>query len=334
MQKLKILISDSEAGFGAMKYIFRGWTNAFRESGHDVRLWNSDLTEWQAFDPDIYVGSTDVQQELPSKRKRENTKIVLQVNPWCKEKIIVNGPLINEKKKARKWALSLKPDVVFGWCLQDDIDKYWYGWKKKTLPIGLPTAADATLYKRASSDLEHEVNLGWVGGYWGYKAINLDKYLVPAFQKHGGIWYGHSGPEGDFYRGGLETEEKVLKLFSSAKVCPAVVEPHTTVHGFDIPERIFKLGAIGALVVSDPIVGLERYFPDGVLMAKDPKEFAELCDKWIAASDEERMAQAKKLQKQVLKYHTYFNRIQSVFAALGFENEAAEVGKVIEQLST
>ncbi|MDC1143183.1 glycosyltransferase, partial [Planctomycetota bacterium] len=157
-------------------------------------------------------------------------------------------------------------------------------------------------------------------------------YLLPAFEKYGGVWYGYSGPEGDYYRGRLESEDKVIKLFSSAKVCPAVVEPHTTTLGFDIPERIFKLGAMGALVVSDPIAGLERYFPDGVQMAKDEAEYLELCGYWIDAPEDKRREEARRLQTQVFQFHTYFSRIQTLFAALGYDSEANDAQTTIDGL--
>lgn len=333
MKKLKVLITNSKSG--AFHYIASGWVRAFNGCGHDAKLWDGDRATWHKVKPDIFIGCSGWKQSIPPKHIRGDTKIAIHVNPWCSETIKAGGPVINEQRAAISWTLAQKPDLVFGYGLQEDINKYWSKWKDQGIKaIGMPNAADALLYRRVAKDPAHSVDIGWVGGYWNYKAINLNKYLLPVARKFDTIWYGHSGPKERFYRGKVHGEDLVLKLFSSAKICPAVVEPHTTEYGIDIPERIFKLSAIGAMIISDPVRGLDRYFPNdvGLVVAKNRIEFIELCHKWIKASADDRRKKSDIIKKHVLKHHTYFNRIKRFMSAFGYEDESAAVDRVIDRL--
>ena len=49
----------------------------------------------------------------------------------------------------------------------------------------MTSAADITIYTKTSVDRDYVCDIGWVGGYWGYKAKNLDKYLMPVVKKYG-----------------------------------------------------------------------------------------------------------------------------------------------------
>lgn len=255
---------------------------------------------------------------------------MIHTNPYCDIIIKSNGPVINESKSNINWTLQQKPDAIFGYGLQEDMDRYWKLWRLPT--IGMPNAADVTRYYKVSKDPKYSVDIGWVGGYWQYKAINIDKYLLPVVKRFNSIWYGWSGPQG-VWKGKVSDEETVRKLFSSAKICPTIVEPHTTKWGIDIPERIFKVSACGALVVSDPVIGLNRYFSsDALIMATDPADYTRLCNYWINTSEDERVLQANKLRAEVLRKHTYYHRIQNLLDRIGFKKQALEYDKIISEL--
>lgn len=326
---MKIFIRNTKSG--AFFYIASGWARAFRKAGHQVVMWDGDISEWNRASPDIYIGCSGWPQQLPSNHK---AKVAIHVNPWCDEIIKVpNGPLINDNTKAIKWTLDQKPDFVFGYGNDDDMKKYWYKWAKYTNIVGMPNAADVELYKRINADPAHSVDIGWVGGYWGYKAINMDKYILNVANNFNTIWYGHSGPKKPFYRGKIDNEDLVLKLFSSAKVCPTTVEPHTTNYGIDIPERIFKLGACGAMVVSDPVAGIRRYFnEEELIIAKNPSDYLDLCRYWINTTEYERRAKAAKLHKAVISKHTYYHRAQKFLQSFGFVNDAKSFDSILKNI--
>jgi len=323
---LNVLITNSKSG--AFFFIANGWVNAFKKAGHNALLWNGDMATWNKVNPDIYIGCSGWRQRFPRNAK---LKVAIHTNPYCQQKIQVpNGPIINESQDAINWTIAQKPNVVFGYGLQYHMDRYWSGWKRYAHVVGMPNAADVTKYYPVHAN--DDIDVGWVGGYWGYKAINLDRYLIPVAKKFKSKWYGWSGPQG-LWSGKVDDEEVVRKLFCSAKVCPVVVEPHTTTYGIDMPERIFKVAACGGLVIADPVNEMERYFtPGSVLVAKDPSEYMRLCEEWIKKPKQDRDEMAKKLTKEVLTKHTYYHRIQTILNALGFSSQATEIDKLIAKL--
>lgn len=330
MKKLTVFISNSKSG--AFFEIATGWANALKECGHTAVLWGGKASTWRSSPPDIYIGCSGWRQNIPS---NHSAKIAIHVNPYCDDAVQVSGgPLINDRPEAIRWVAGQKPDLVFGYGLQQDIDKWWIKWKTDLgiKAIGMPNAADAIKYNYINqSNKALECDIGWVGGYWVYKAMNMNKYLIPVVKKHNSVWLGWSGPKGLWK--GKATQLQIIQLFHSAKVCPVVVEPHTTKYGIDIPERIFKVAACGALVVADPCYGIDRYFPgDSLVLANSPQNYVDLCNKWVKASDDERVHQARKLQREVLAKHTYFNRIQTLLNALGYKEEASAYNSVIDKL--
>jgi hypothetical protein len=326
MAKLTIFITNSKSG--AFFEISKGWANAFKQNGHAAIHWDGDPHLWHLYKPDIYIGCSGWKQKIPPQLK---ALIAIHVNPYCDETIQAQGgPIINENKNAIEWTLSQKPRFVFGYGLQDDMERWWYKWKKNCGIdiVGMPNAADTTIYKPERPTQPLKCDVGWVGGYWGYKAINLDKYLIPVANKYNTIWFGWSGPKG-IWRG-KATPMQVVNLFNSAKICPCVVEPHTTQYGIDIPERIFKVAACGALTVADPVRGLDRFFNKDILpTASNPAHYMELCEHYIKMDDQKRKEQANKLRHETLKNHTYLNRVQTFLRAFGFINEANEYDQLI-----
>lgn len=329
MKKLTVFISNSKSG--AFFQIANGWKNALAAAGHNAVMWDGDIATWATHKPDIFIGCSGWRHNVP--RPRGNTRVAIHVNPYCSQQLQVpGGPLINENASARDWVISQKPDVVFGYGLQDDMERWWSGWALHGFRLlGMPNAADVTIYKPGPVDPALVCDIGWVGGYWPYKAINLDQYLLPVAKKYKTMWYGWSGPA-NLWRGQAEAGQ-VVRLFNSARVCPAVVEPHTTLYGIDIPERIFKIAACGALTVSDPFWGFERYFnPKSIPMAKNPQDYADIVASHLSATDEARRTRALELRQEVLAKHTYHHRVQSLLAALGFTVEAAEYNALIKVL--
>lgn len=325
---LNILITNSKSG--AFYYIATSWINALKAAGHNAMLWNGDQSTWNKVDPDIYIGCSGWRQNF-----RKGPKVAIHVNPYCDEIIRNSGPVINESQDAINWTMAQKPDLVFGYGLEKHIKKYWNKWTNHGLKvIGMPNAADTVRYYPVPKDNKYAVDIGWVGGYWKYKAVNLDKYIVPVARRFKSRWYGWSGPQG-LWNGKVNDEEIVRKLFSSARICPTVVEPHTTTYGIDMPERIFKVAACGGLVISDPVDDMDDYFAPGtVITTKNGPDYMTKCAEWISKSDNERAEQAKKLTREVLTKHTYFHRVQHLLRNLGFNDEASDMQKHIDLLES
>jgi len=328
MAKLTIFITNSKSG--AFYEIATGWYNSFKLGGHNVTMWDGDPQTWHRLIPDIFIGCSGWRQTPPSDHK---ARIAIHVNPYCNSIVQVpGGPVINEAKVAIDWTLQQKPLFVFGYGTQEDVERLWFKWHQNhgINIIGMPNAADITKYKPIPKNHDYICDIGWVGGYWGYKAINLDKYLIPIAKRHHTIWLGWSGPSGLWK--GKATQDQVLSLFNSAKVCPCVVEPHTTKFGIDIPERIFKVAACGALTISDPIYGIDRLFSKDVLpTASDPSSYHQLVEMYINMDEASRKKQANIMRSKVLHDHTYLNRAQTFLRAFGYNNEANEYDILISK---
>ena len=325
---MNILIANSKSG--AFYHIANGWKNAFNAGGHNALLWDGTRGSWERHRPDIYIGCASWPQDFS--KLRSQTRVAIHVDPYSGETIRVpGGPLIRTRKEYVDWTIKQKPDFVFGYGFQDDMDRYWSYWRNKhgLKIVGMPNAADSTIYKETKKDQTHDCDVGWVGGYWRYKAINLDKYLMPLVNNFKVIWYGWNGPRKIWK--GQANQDQVIKLFNSAKICPSVVEPHTTKFGIDVPERMFKVAACGALTILDPFKGIERFFSaDSIVLAKNPTDYFRLCKQYIEMREEERKTQARKMKTEVLSKHTYFNRVQVFFRNFGYQEEASRYDELIK----
>ncbi|MBD3407206.1 MAG: glycosyltransferase [Candidatus Lokiarchaeota archaeon] len=321
---MKILLTNPDGG--AFYYILRGFRNAFKCLGHTAEFWDGSLN---TFDADIYIGSSGWPQSIPQDR---TAKIILHVNPYGSTRLNpISGVDINESDKAIQWTVKQKPDFVFGYGLKGDVNEFWDNWINEFgIPVyGIPPAGDHIIFK-PSPDPNFKCDLAYVGGYWPYKAINIDKYLEPARKKFGMTIYGWGG--WNKRSGGPISDDRVVKLLSSAKICPCIHEPHTSTYGIDIPERVFKVPLCGSMAICDPSAKLHEYFPcDTMPMAKNTNEYISLIEYYLK-HDIERNNMIKKQRICVLKYHTYLSRIKTIFAGLGLIEECIKIQKHIEDL--
>lgn len=323
--KLNILCCNPDGG--AFLYITRGWEDAFKALGHKFQRWDGTDRMLEDFKPHIYLGCSGWKQAFPQWAKDAfGTKVAIHVNPWGKTvlKALPGEPNINEQEKTIKWVESQDPDFLYCYGVEEDINKMWNKWESNiAIVIPMPCGGNAVVHQPTKPSHEFYCEVGFVGGYWKYKALNIDKYLVPVLNRRNAKIYGWGGWKHPKYHGQIQ-DTNVNKLFSSAKVCPSIVEPHTARYGIDIPERMFKVPLAGGFTICDPCEGLDRYVsPEIFPIAKDPKHYAELIDYYII-NDEERITLRKRQREAILKEHTYFTRIQGFLRFSGYEAEAEE----------
>lgn len=325
---IKVLCANPPGG--AFYHITEAWANAFRALGHKFKKWNGELYAWKEFKPDLYLGCSGHPQTIPQKF-RKNTAIGIHCNPYSSKRLnIIHGNDINEPNKAITYTIKSRPDFVFGYGLQRH-EKYWAHYNKKHgIPwYGVPTAGDATHYFHDPKD-EMKCDIGYVGGRWPYKAHNLNKYLVPVLKKHNYKLFGWGGWDGFKYKTLPNGTNKDRHLFSSAKICPAVCEPHTTIYGIDWPERIFKVPLCRGFTISDKIINFDDYLDPSIFpMARDPDEYMELIDHYLE-NDGDRIDLASRQNRYILSKHTYFDRVKTLMEAAGFSDESREVDRFKE----
>jgi hypothetical protein len=289
--------------------------NALLDAKCTVARWDGKRETWDSFAPDVYIGCSGHKQPIPHS---PNCKKAIHVNPYGPIRV---EPNINENPDTISWVIAQEPTVVFGYGHEGDRE-YWSHWDRNKLPwVPMATAGDATIFNVANG--EHDkYDVGYVGGRWPYKAKNIDAYLFPVLRDNTishmvrgwGIWP-------DNLCGGTITDSEVPILLASCKIVPCISEPHTLVHGIDLPERVFKSALSGAVVVHDPVPGLDRYLPH-IIIASNPKVFhyeikGLLRDpSWLPKI-------ARQQQQDVLEAHTYHHRMATLMTAMGFNDTAS-----------
>ena len=309
---MKILAANPDGG--AFYYIINGYIKAFEAHGHIAKRWNGNLKELREFKPDLYFGSSGWIQDLPLER---DFCVCLHVNPYG-DKIgsISSGPIIDESEQIIQKVAKIKPDRVWGYFSEPQ-RKYWKNWENiLNIPaLPLPTAADHFLFKQTSTIKQYDI--GFIGGRWPYKSINIDKYLLPALKK---FKYKIAGWGGwpDNISSGTTTDPEVVELLSESLIAPCICEPHTTIYGIDVPERIFKVSLCGALAISDIFKDIEYLFPNNMIpIADTPEKYSELI-KYYLDHSEEREELVKKQREYILNTHTYVHRTYEILKSIGY----------------
>lgn len=311
---MKVLVAEPSGG--AYYYIAKSFINAFVDIGVDAKFWDGDKTKFLKFNPDLYIGCSGHRKEAP---KSGEFKTAIHVNPYGDKLKPIHGVDINESDDAIKWTMNQCPDVVFGYGLDVDGKSFWRNWPVKF--VGIPTAGDVTIY--FPSEKSDDYVVAYLGGRWGYKGHNIDKWLLPAIRKLGdrisikgwGGWQGISQ-----YDGVLPNSNSGQEFLSKALVGPCICEPHTTVYGIDVPERFFKVALCGVLPIVDKIKGFDRYC-DNYVMAECPDDYCSKIMNYSCNPDyiEEGKELAKCIRKEVLQKHTYHHRMMSLCKSLGFD---------------
>lgn len=334
--KLKVLCCNPDGG--AFLYITRGWEDAFKALGHQFERWKGDEAHIRSYQPHIYLGCSGWRQVFPQwARKEYGTKIGIHVNPWGPTVLqaLPGEPNINETPEAIKWTLSQRPDFVFCYGGQHDIDGMWGNWKTKAgiQVVPMPTGGNAEAHYPVSPDPKFECDVGFIGGYWPYKAMNIDKYLMPVLNDNRltGQIYGWGGWSHTKYKGPIQDKD-VNILFSSARVCPAICEPHTIRYGIDIPERMFKVPLGGGFTICDPAVNLNKYIDYNVFpTARNPSEYLDLAI-YYSRNHDQREALKKQQRVAILEKHTYFSRIQGFLCQSGYYAQADAAQQYVNEL--
>ena len=263
---MKILISSD--GPHAHSYIRTSWGKVFANLGHQVRMWEisqeSAFDAFDEFEPDIFMGQTYNLNDAVFKciKERPHMKVVLRASDWgdMQDNIDLNKyPILVAQEEEKRLLEKLKkqtgkPDFVHNHYHDNWISQTHGKWNDIGIrPVSLMHAADIFDFYPQQAVSLLKCDIGFIGGYWPYKAINLDKYLVnlctPVGKYNIKIFGSSSWPVCQHL--GKIDNNNVGALFSSATVCPNISEPHSQDFGYDIIERPFKILMSGGFCVSD-----------------------------------------------------------------------------------
>lgn len=332
----------------ALYYILEGWRQVFVNTGHQWRWMGKGEAPLDVFDeykPDIYIGTTyEITSALTKALKKSpNTKIILKGNNWGPSddeidlKIYPIGVADTKEKNTVKEFVKQTQNQKFIFNFYH-INRYDYTMSMwKTLGFeyleGLP-AADTFNYKEVKPREELACDIGFVGGYWKYKAVNLDKYILPLcypVDKYNIKIFGNQPWPVPQYLGGA-SNSTVEALFASSTICPNISEPHANAFGFEVNERVFKLASSKAFIINDKIASLtEDIFTNNeLLIADSPEDFHDMVHQFII-NPQLREPHIKACHDKVMKNHTYCHRVANMWNLMGNKEEAAKCLALIKK---
>lgn len=339
---MRILISNDNKN--AHYYIRMGYARALVASGHEVIVW--ELSQKSAFDmfdefqPDLFWGQTYNLNESIIKciEERPHMRVILRAFDWSNLATEVSQKYpISVANKELKLLDKLrdktgKPDFLHCHYIQSSLEKTHENYIKNGYKVhSMLNGADIFQFYKGSYKEEYSSDIAFVGGRWGYKAKNLDPYLVYLCRDFSfNIKIFGNQPWGIPQYCGFADDNEIKDIFASAKICPNISEPHSNEYGYDIVERPFKLLSNGCFVISDYVEDLVNMIPNGIIYAKNHTEFHDLVKHYINDENERRKVAAIG-HKEVMENHTYFHRAADMFSGLNMESKAQECLQSLEK---
>lgn len=335
---MKILIAND--GPTAFYYIRTGIARAFSAAGHEVVIWDvNQKPANDAFDemePDLFLGQTynTTRSVAQAIQERPQMKVIMKAGDWGplgdsipKDEFGVLMASETEKDMIlRLYEETGKPDYLHIYYHPLFVKDTHGGWMENGIPVySHMLAADVFDYTNGQEMEEFKSDLAFVGGYWPYKAQNIDKYLIPLCHDYNytvKIFGNGHWPVPQYC--GYAPTPLVKHILKSATICPQLHEPHSTVYGFDMSERTFKLLANKCFCVSDYVTGLEYLFGNDdefLVLTKSPEEFKDRVDYFLKYPDD-RLNIIERGYNKVMSEHTYFHRAADIFKNLNMSYEA------------
>ncbi len=324
-------------------FVREGWGKVFKAAGHEFYFWDSKQKPlYDVFDelkPDLFISTTyDITPgTIQLLKEYPQTKVALVGSNWGeldKEIDLDEYPIVVAQDKEKRIIEQMvketgKPDVVFTHYDETFIEPTMGLWRTiGCRPISMLNAADAIEYRFGEYHQELASDLVFVGGYWKYKAVNLDQYIIPLcfpIGKYRIKIFGNQAWPVPQYLGTIGNDS-VKNLFTSATICPSVSEPHSNKFGFDVIERPFKIISAGGFCISDYVESMAKniFKPTELVIVDSPKAMQDAIDHYLAYP-EERIPFMKAGQAKVYGEHTYFHRVATLLKELGLPKESKEV---------
>jgi spore maturation protein CgeB len=300
--------------------------------GHQFAFWNPQehcaFDMFNAFEPDLFIG------QGYNLSRAEIKCINLRPKMKCFLKVGIDGAIDIDTDKYpvlmatdnERQAVSQINDkdrvVVFNYCTrqrEQDVIGNWTNIVPKI--FGFPPAADTNTFFPEEPDPALACDIAFIGGYWPYKAQNLDRYIIPLCYPVGKYKvriFGNQHWPVPQYMGFIQ-DDTARRLFSSATVVPAVHEPHSNEYGFDILSRVFNVIACKGFAISDYVASWEEdIFTDNELfLYQDPEQYLEDIEHFVNdPGNVVRTEMIEKAHKTVMEKHTYKNRAEDILEIL------------------
>lgn len=336
MKNIIIEIQD-----GASRWVRSGYAKVLSTIGFNVILWDKNqISTFDIFnqfkDISLFICNTASVDRAVIKciNNHPETKIALFASAWGSNVDSLDRkeyPIdyVTEQEKRNIQEIQKRINCVFIHITEKGLEGSLGGWKSELgLPImGLLNGADLFSYYKATPSYKYFCDVGFVGGYWEYKAKTLDKYMVRLCREQWqnidikifGMGWGVNN-----YLGSLADGEDA-KLFASAKICPNISEKHSYKIQ-DLIERIYKCPCAGGFLICDNVDLTETNLTDCVPQFSSYEEFLNLIEYYLDENHEnERKSLLEKQKSIVTLGHSYFERMFKLLKFIGFEEEGKRV---------
>jgi hypothetical protein len=331
---MKVLVL---AGEGAIQQVRIGYANALGHIGFQCLVWHPNSGKpifdvFYEFEPDIvFCGTWELTRPLVKNLlQRPDIKLILWGSNWGsfdkeidkEDTVLMAKP--DEIKAVESITKKLSVKQIFSYYSHS-----WTGathgyWRNVGLePYGLPLAADLITYGVSQPREELKCDVSYIGGYWPYKAINLNKYLIPLCypaEKLNVKIFGWGNWPVAQHLGMIDTT-LLPNLFTSSTVNINIFEPLAQKYGFDVNERCYKVIACGGFCISEYCDSAFRqiFNNNEVIFATSPQDLMNQV-KYFVAHPEKRLPYIQNGVRTSKQKHNYFHRLHDLLTIIGMNN--------------
>jgi hypothetical protein len=319
MKKEKVYCLDYNQHAG--KWIYDGYQSAWEHLGYELQVGRNSENSQTTYSSPIPTNSELLSEEYymmsvaslfehsdSIKALQHSKKSFLFVQPkvfpepWGKHPNYVCN-------LEQQWVDEIsKLDNIILWTFtnvsEEGQQKYFTQWGKKIHTF--PLAFDHINYKPQDNQKMKQFDICFVGG-WADNGFNEKRKIILDIFK---IFMETDLKCGFFVNKNL-THQQECDLLANSKLTLNIHDAYQRVLGLDTNERTFKSLGLNGLMVSDTVEQLNQIFPD-VRTSLEPKQLVEITKEILAMPENDREELRQKNKDDILKNHTYVNRVQEM----------------------
>ena len=324
MRILRHKVSPGSAGFT----IHQGYKDAVEKDLNGQYLeWDAGCDDpdeiFEEFQPTLVYLDCRVKFKPPQYLNKRKCKIAISVDQlpiYGKDPIfptLASEGYIADSDQI-KWVASIEPDVVYHSNTQEVIEQSHAGWEELGYIVAsIPLAGNIHKFNRHLNWENRIYDVGFVGGFWPYKAIGLFSYIMPCISYCNTAIIGSGWPVKVLAN---QVDHIELNQFwNYTKIAPSVQEPQVrfnygSITGGEIASRVFDSSLSGAFVISDNPCGIKQIFGNtNVFPATINVDEFHYIIKSILSSKTDDILRIIDMQRDtIINGHLYKHRIESL----------------------
>lgn len=314
--KVAYIYDINNTGSYAAKTVSNGFKNAFKARGDEFsffditkltpRLWPTEKRSLLNFAPDVIFTSVENISKIALNRLKPTT-LVLWGEFYAPCSYEAQIQTIKEETKQLLNKYSDKHNIIIWSQHDEEINDRFFGGYQKELGlkfIQLLHCADQTRY--TAPVLNPEFDFLWVGNI-GHRMETYNSFIAPLKT--------HFSNYLEYTEHNMINPEKLEadQLYSRSFVAPNIHTPAQIEHKILVNERVFTSTMLGGFQICDNQLAKKYFSEDELVIVSNG---ADLMDKAIYYHSQpaKRLEMIEKMQANILKNHTYFNRIDALLA--------------------